>query len=313
MSDSLVRSARSQFWKILFGLLWLPWLIPYSCCAGDLSVLLVLSDNATPYQTFATTFKQNLPANIRVSIQDHFESFSGNEQQIDLVVAVGANAGNWVAAHTSKPVLAAMLPSDKFVDLISKRHSASGLSAIFIDQPLERQASLIRAALPGRTRIGVLHSPQTSFDTVKLRKLLAVRDTTLIAQESSGALFDDLENLLSRSNVLLAVPDTAIYNANNFRNIMRSSYLHKIPLIGLSQSYVDAGAVCAVFSTVEQLAEQTRAAVNQFAQTRLLHEPKYPENFTIAVNRPMAQTLGIALLSPEAIREKMDKGQVEGR
>lgn len=295
--------------KIFFGLLWFSSLISFPCHASDLNVLLVLSDRATPYQAFATTFKQKLPANVRVNIQEHFKSFPDNGHQADLIVAVGVNAGNWVVAHTTGPVLVTMLPSSNYPDLLAKRSPARKLSAIFIDQPLERQVSLVRAALPEHTRIGVLHSAKANIDTEKLRRLLQERGATLVTQltGSSGTLFGDLESILSRSDVLFAVPDKAIYNADTFRNIMQSSYLKKTPLIGYSQSYVNAGAACAVFSTVEQMAAQTASTVISFAQTGKLPEPQYPTDFAVAVNQPMAKTLGITLSPPEIIRAQMGK------
>ena len=42
------------------------------------------------------------------------------------------------------------------------------------------------------------------------------------------------------------------------RNILLTSYRRGVPLVGLSQAYVNAGALAAIFSTTEQLAEQTR-------------------------------------------------------
>ena len=56
---------------------------------------------------------------------------------------------------------------------------------------------------------------------------------------------------VENSEVLLGVPDGVIYNSNNIRNILPSSYRRGIPLIGFSQGYVRAGAffVCAVFHT----------------------------------------------------------------
>jgi len=71
---------------------------------------------------------------------------------------------------------------------------------------------------------------------------------------SKDTLFSDLDELLIDSDVLLAVPDSEIYNSNSIRNILLSSYRRGIPLVGFSQAYVKAGALCAIFSTPEQLA-----------------------------------------------------------
>lgn len=311
MFISFSQAAQSRCRQALYGLMWLLFLTPFSSYAGDLSVLLVLSGSEAPYQSFARTFRQDLPANIHVSVLEHAEVFSKDDQNNDLIVTIGANAGDWVVTRTSKPVLATMIPSQMYAELLAKRPRLRQLSAIFIDQPWKRQVSFLRAALPERKKFGVLYSREMHFDKAELRRLLAKHGAALIdkSSDSDNTLFDDLESILPGSDVLLALPDDAIYNSNNIRNILLDSYRHKVPLVGLSQSYVNAGAVCAIFSTVEQLAEQARAAVISFANTRQFPEPQYPTTFTIAVNQQVARSLEIALPSPEAIRRQMDNAK----
>lgn len=290
-------------------MLWLLLPLHFSGYATDLRVLLVLSGNEAHYRTFAETFRQNLPADIHVSTQEYAESFSGSGGQFDLIVTVGEQAAVLVAPHADRPVLATMLTSFRYAELANNRRPGGELSAIFVDQPWDRQASLLRAALPSRNRVGILLSPGTNWKTEELRRLLLDRGATLVTRvaDSSGALSGDLERVLSRSDLLLAIPDNTIYNSSNIRDIILSSYRHGIPLVGLSQSYVNAGALCAVFSTLEQLAAQTSAAVIAYAKSRQLPGPQYPDSYSIAVNRQVARSLGIELPSLEAIRNQMDK------
>lgn len=272
-------------------------------------MLLVLSGNEAPYRTFANTFRQNLPADIHVSTQEYADPFSDSGRQVDLIVTVGEQAAVWVTPHTGRPVLATMLTSFRYAELVNNRQPGGEFSAIFVDQPWDRQVSLLRAALPYRNRIGILLSPGTNWKTEELRRLLLDRGATLATQvaDSSGTLSGDLERILSRSDLLLAIPDNTIYNSSNIRDIILSSYRHGIPLVGLSQSYVNAGALCAVFSTLEQLAAQTSAAVIAYAKSRQLRGPQYPDSYSIAVNRQVARSLEIELPSLEAIRNQMDK------
>lgn len=283
------------------------------CLAGDLQVLLALSDSSDPYQAFAKAFRQKLPANASVTVQEHAQDFSGADRQFDLIVTVGVKAGQWVTARASKPVLVAMLPSDRYAELLAKRPQAGQHSAVFVDQPWARQVRLMRDVLPERKRIGLLHSPDQHSDFRVLRNLLAEQGATLNSHHAapSGKLFDDLEGALADSDVLLAIPDSAIYNGANIRNILLSAYRHKVPLIGLSQAYVNAGALYAVFSTPEQLGEQAAAMTRLFAQTRQLPAAQFPESFRIAVNNEVARMLGIAIEPAETLELRL--GQEEGR
>jgi ABC-type uncharacterized transport system substrate-binding protein len=283
------------------------WFVPAGYAAEDLRVLLVLSDNNAPYQTFVNTFRQNLPVHIHTTILPVAEDFDA--QQADLIVTVGVKAADRVAARSTLPMLAAMIPSNTYVDLLAKRRSARLTSAIYLDQPWARQAALLHAAMPERHRIGVLYSPGTRLDMSALRAALVEQGDTLLAKplHNAGSLFSDMEEVLVASEVLLAVPDSAIYNSNNIRNILLSSYRRGIPLIGLSQAYVKAGALCAIFSTPEHLAEQARSVTVTFAQTRTLSAAQFPKHYTIAVNQEVARTLGLTIPSAEALRIQIEK------
>jgi ABC-type uncharacterized transport system substrate-binding protein len=149
------------------------------------------------------------------------------------------------------------------------------------------------------------------LDLNELRKQLEMRGATLIAKQTSfpANLFDDLEDILSRSEVLLAVPDSEIYNSNSIRNILLTSYGRSIPLVGFSQAYVNAGALCAIFSTAEQLAEQASDIAISFERLRRLPDPQFPEQFSIAVNREVARTLGSTIKPDELLRLQVSKAE----
>jgi len=161
----------------------------------------------------------------------------------------------------------------------------------------------------------LLYSTDSRIDIAPLIKNVSRRKNSLITQSanSTDELFSSLENVLNGSDVLLAVPDRTIYSSSNIRNILLTSFHHNVPLVGLSQAYVNAGALCAIFSTPEQLAEQTGAAVIAFAQSRHLPEPQYPDDFTVAVNPQVARSMGIELPPAETIRERMDRTKEENR
>jgi putative tryptophan/tyrosine transport system substrate-binding protein len=279
--------------------------------ANNLRVLVVLSESITPYQNFAKTFRQNLNANIQISELERAESFTEHEQPADLIVTVGVKAAEWVATRTATPILAAMIPSYKYAELLAKQPRAKQISAIYIDQSWARQIDLLLAALPNQKMIGVLYSADTRLDLRALREELASRGYTLIAKQlhSQDTLFADLEDLLDHSDVLLAIPDSTIYSKNNIRNILLTSYQYGKPLVGLSQAYVDAGALCAIFSTPEQLAAQASAATSAFAQSRLLPAPQSPALFTILVNQEVARTLKVSTKSAESLYLQVEKAQ----
>lgn len=283
--------------------------IAASHAAEMMNVQLVLSNGNAPYQNFAQTFRQNLPERIKITILQRAEDFSEKTPIADLLVTVGTKAANWVATRTTSPMLAAMIPSNTYVDLLKQRPHASQTSAIYLDQPWNRQLDLLQAALPARSKIGVLHSADSHLNIPVLRAELSHHGLTLFAGtlQNEASLFADLEEVLTNSEVLLAVPDSAIFSNSNIRNILLSSYRHGIPLIGLSQSYVRAGALCAIYSTPEHLAAQASTSTLSFMRTRHLPAAQYPVLYSIAVNLAVARTMGINIQSAELLQLQVEK------
>jgi putative ABC transport system substrate-binding protein len=284
--------------------------------ADTLNVRLILSDSSPPYQQFATAFNKSLSASkLNVFI---IESQVIDDTPTDLIIAVGMKATKLAFAQTGTPTLAVMIPRtgyENLLDQVLPPKSGRPVSAIYLDQPWNRQLDFLHAALPEQRRIGLLYSADTRIDVARLRQHIAKLGGSLVAKQIAPAesLFSSLESVLDNSDVLLAVPDSSIYSSNNIRNILLTSYRYRIPLIGLSQSYVNAGALCAIFSTPEQLAEQASSTTVLFAQSGQLPGSQYSAAFSIAVNQQVARSLGIVLPPPETIRYLMDKASKEGQ
>lgn len=284
--------------------------IPVS--AAPLRVALVLSENNAPYQKFSSTLHAALAAN--KGDVEIVEVQPGQGANVGMVVAVGMKATEAALSGFDVPVLGVMIHQAGYESLLEglpARKAGKETSALYLNQPWERQLDFLQAVLPTRLRIGLLHSADTHLELASLRRSFTERGLTLTAQpvRSPELLFNALDELLNGTDVLLSIPDNAIYNASNVRNILLTSYRHKVPLIGISQAYVNAGALCAIFSTPEQLAEQTGATLVSFARTGRLPEPQYPASYSIALNHQVARSLGIYLPSPEEIRERMNKAR----
>lgn len=273
--------------------------------AETLQVQLILSDNSPLYQSFLVNFRQNLTPQIRLEVVERAEAFE--IRPADLIVTVGVKAASWVAGKTRFPMLAAMVPS-RF-SLPESALRTQPFSALYLDQPWHRQVHFLRAALPERRRVGVLISAESRADMAGLRSDLSQHGGTLDDRtlRSNTGLFTELDDLLTDNDVLLAVPDGGIYNSNTIRNILLASYHRGIPLVGFSAAYVKAGALCAIFSTPEELAVQAGEMTQVFARTGRLPDAQYPTRYAVALNAEVARTLGITLPSAEALRTQIDK------
>jgi ABC-type uncharacterized transport system substrate-binding protein len=284
-------------------------LLPTCSQAETFVVRLVLSDSTAPYQQFSTALNKALSATSTANkaTLPILELHTGGDKKTNLAIAVGIKATEIALADFDVPVLSVMVPKAGYEALLEKhllRKKSKTISAIYLDQPWNRQMSFIQAALPKHGIIGILYSPNTHIVLPRLPQGMSLNAKSV---RSGETLFAALENILESSDVLLVTPDSEIYSSSNLRNILLTSYRKKVPLIGISQAYVNAGALCAIFSTPEQIAWQAAEAIISFAQNRQLPEPQYPASFSIGINQQVANSLEIEIAPPEIIRQSMEK------
>jgi putative ABC transport system substrate-binding protein len=302
MSFSKLQKAAVVIW-------WLLVLAPNTCWSESQRLLVVLSDRLPAYQSFANTLKQSLPESVQAIVLENPGEIA-DQPLADLIVSVGMKASLFAVGQTKMPVLVVMVPRASYEALLektSRKDRAPSISAIYLDQPWERQLNFIQDILPKHVRIGMLYSDNTQIDMTLLQKQVSKRDIKLVAKRvlSEDGLFSALDELLASSDILLAVPDNMIYNSKNIRNILLSCYRSGIPFVGLSQAYVNAGAIGAVSTFQLQLADQIAESIRLFAHTGKLPKPSYSSEFTISLNPEVARSMGIKLPAADTVKSHM--------
>lgn len=240
---------------------------------------------------------------------------SGNLPAADLYVAAGTEATAELASLAPErgPILSVLVPRLSFEGLDAERAGGNprprSRSAIFLDQPFERQLDLIRLVLPASRRVGVALGPATSGYAAELARAGAARGLRLQPQllAPGDNLVRELDRLLAESDALLGVVDPLVFNRANAHKILLTAYRHRVPLIGVSPAYVRAGALAAVYSTPEQIGRELGELIAQWNGTRPveLPAPRYPRYFSVTVNRQVAASLGLALAADEQLARQL--------
>jgi len=268
-----------------------------------LQITLAISEEGSAYHAFSESLMGRLQAVGHTVKIKRAEDAQGGA---DLYIAVGMRSAALLAARDI-PTLNVFVPKSGYESLPPGGGTRSvPRSAIYLDQPMERQVALLSSALPGTRDIGVLYT-QPSSELSALRRLLAERNIRLHERsvDPAHSLNDALESVLDRSEVLFVLPDTEIYNAGTIRNILLTSYRKQIPLIGISPAYVKAGALCAVHSTPEQVAAQAYAMIERYAATRKLPAAQYPADFEVSLNIQVARSLDLRLKDADRLRDEI--------
>lgn len=274
------------------------------------SIVVVQSEGGGPYQEFSTALRGVL------SNSSNTITIIGADQPLqsaDLVIAVGMKAATRVAASDARSVLNVLVPKAGYQKLLGDfplRADARNYSAIYLDQPAARQAALLHAIFPDKRHIGVLYSTAPP-ELPQLRREINARGLSLHEQKvgPEQALHEALSSLLQVTDVLLALPDTTIYNSSTVRNILLTTYRSKVPLVGFSPGYVKAGALCALYSTPAQIAAQTAALIQRFNQSHTLPAAQYPQEFEVLLNEQVARSLGVHTQQAEALHDVIRSGE----
>ena len=273
-----------------------------------LVVAVVQGESSEPYLEFTRALHDNiLKRNVDLVVVD---DPAKPVPDADLVISVGMKAATAVAASNATVVLNVLIPKAGYEKLLRDfpaRANVKTFSAIFMDQPQARQIRLIAAILPDKRRIGVLFDSFPKDELTQLRQQISRYGLTLHERVISPALplHEALQEVRQDSDVLLARPDSSVYNSATLRNILLATYRSGIPLIGLSPAYVKAGALCAVFSTPTQIAAQAAMAIQQFWEISALPVAQYPQLFEVTVNEQVGRSLGLSIKSPAELQNEM--------
>lgn len=278
---------------------------------------LVLSDDAPAYLEAEKQLRAHLKASstaqttLNVTTAQWLESHKQDFPSTDLWIAVGLRASETVTALPSNsPTFLTLIPKAA-LDRIAHDRRSDGrqVSGLYLDQPIERQLNLIRLAFPNRKRVGAVLGPESAMQLPSL--LSAAREFGLqlnvekIIAETD--LLSALQRVLLSADVLLALPDAAVFNRNTVQGILLTTYRFHDPLAAYAEAYVNAGATVALYSTPAQVADHTAEAVVALlkARTLVLPPPQYPKYFSIKTNPQVARSLGVQLPDEDTLLEML--------
>ncbi|MCM2306460.1 MAG: hypothetical protein NDI91_03190 [Sulfuritalea sp.] len=288
-----------------------------SWAAATIPVWVALSDTGRAHndaaQALRAEVEQALPGRIEWRVA-HWSQFAGAAVEPQWIVAVGTAAQrgmqNLFARDTTPPpLLSILVPRLAFERMADPaRLRAGSLSAVYLDQPPWRQLELIRLALPNVRKVGMLVGAESKGHLPALEKAAKERgfELAVTAVEADG-LFEALQSVLPNADVLLALPDPAVFNSQTAANILTAAYRRQVPLLGFSPAYVKAGALLALYSTPTQVGVRGGESLRQALTGKALPAPQWPREFTVAVNQDVARSLGFALdeaLIGQQLRQK---------
>jgi putative ABC transport system substrate-binding protein len=273
-------------------------------------VWVALSSKDPAYLEAANALRAALPDDqVRVG---EWSEFNFKASPPHLLVTVGSAALRQLHHAAEKTRIVALLVPRSTLDEL-RDASAGRITGVYYEQPIARQASLLRAAFPEKSRVAIVLGPTSARYrgelSQALRRVGMEGVFELIADKAE--LSDAVQNLLSNSDVFLALPDAEAINNQTAKFVLLATYRRGIPLVGYSASFVKAGAAVALVSSPTQIGKEAAQMVNETLHGKRLPMPRAPAEFEVLVNASVARSLSLGL--DAALMEKRVRGEGSSR
>lgn len=231
------------------------------------SLVLVISSHDSPmYRQTAASFEASLKAKIggleflSVTLegddptrQPQLDELEG--RGIDLVFALGPEATQLAAERfPAVAVVSSMVLS------LAELQALENVTGVALEFPPATQLRWMRRLLPRAKRIAVLFDPALNQGWVDSAQLAAEKEGLVLVPipvKHPRELPSGLQELDRGADVLWAIPDKTVYSGSTLKQILLSSFRSRIPLVGLSDAWVKAGAFYALDRNYSNLGRQS--------------------------------------------------------
>jgi hypothetical protein len=185
-----------------------------------------------------------------------------------------------ISAFTSAQVWRAIVAS-------ARPARAAAMTAVYAEPAPEDQLRLVELLYGRPVRIAAILGRDTAFLAP------ALRGAADLYEFAAGDDIYTVLNRMAQSEVLLALPDSAVYRTENIRNVLLSTYRRKQAVVGFSADMVKAGALATTYSDIEDINLQVAEVAAHFVASGELPAPRFPRYFRTIVNDGVARSLDV--------------------
>lgn len=319
------RTARQGRLRLLSSFLWclaVALLLAGQRVYAAADIEIIVSAHTPYYDELADNLKASVSAqdptvSLQVTSDRNLVASAINKDS--LLVAIGTSATEFALQEfPHNPLLSLFVTESAWRNMTGGHENDVGKrAAIFINQPLDRAIVLATLLKPEMKTLSTVFGPVSRQQAPLLHKLAAESGLKLIAEEidEQANPLAKLTPLINNSDLFLAIPDQGIFNRAIARWALYLSYKRKIPVIGFSRSYTQAGALASLLSSPQDISRQAGEWLNHYINRERegLWQAFEPQYFTLEINPSVARALDIQITSEEAIYQqlvqRLDKDQ----
>jgi ABC-type uncharacterized transport system substrate-binding protein len=274
--------------------------------------LFVLSKDSASYTHVVDLVVEDWAINNQYAIvlKEEQEKLEIMLDKTDIVISLGTSAAETVFKNKSKKPHIVTLITESSFDNLAKQYFgtealtlAAGISPILLDQPFERKIALAKKLLPKASRVGVMLGSATKGKITTYNNSIIdrkMKPQTLVIDAGKNPI-RQLDPIIKQSDVFIPVADSHLINVTTAKWILQLSYRYRVPVIGYSSNFVDAGALASVYSSAEGVAKQTLELLGTIFHKDYTHAVHLPKFCTVKFNTNVAWYLNLTIPDELAI------------
>lgn len=272
------------------------WLVSTGYVQAQTIHFLLSSDAPVVAQALSDIQSQLIATENPVDNQvSHIDQFSVTEvDPNDLLVAIGNKAAKKLASF-KLPNQTIISFTDKPTNVyLSSEFRRDNLRIVSLNQPTQRLIEFTDPIVGTgyKKNLLIAVSEQNTALITELEniaplnygqlKVVIVPKATLAAKVLEPHLFD--------AAALIAIQDPVIWTGKNAKWLLQQAFNYQVPVIGYSQSFLKAGALASVYSSLDDVASTTADAINDWLMAKPLSGfvIAYPDA-TVTINPSIAR------------------------
>lgn len=289
----------------------------------NIKIVVLTSHNYDEYQQAFEGFKKALTeTNIKftISMMKDLGNTNVNGELVaeiqkskpDLILTLGSTATYTISSYIQDiPIVFSMVLYPNMNNSNNSKGNNSGnITGVSLSIPVDKQFSVLKQIIPNLKTIGVIYSADENLPLIKEAQQVAkVLNLNLIAADVTDErdVPQALNNLIRIVDALWMIVDKSINSTFSRTNLILEGFRNNIPVMGLSENYVRAGAAIAVSADYMTVGMQTGKLAIQILNGESPAEIpiEYPQKLNIYINEKIID--GIGLKIPTTILKKVIK------
>lgn len=263
------------------------------------AVSLLLSGKESYYQEVAAAFEQSLGRQVgKFSVHKYFLDQVSQVPTDNAIVAVGSEASGFAVRHfPAADVISLLMPAEGWAELLVDAPGSGRRAAVVIDQPLSRSLTLGKLLMPEAKSASTVFGPISVASKPQLIDAAKREGIALFHAElnSGDNPIGVLAPLVKKADFFMVIADRAVFNRSVAKWLLYLSFRQKVPVIGFSKSYTEAGALASVFSSPENIGRHGGELTSSLLSSGDVESWRihYPVYYTIEINQEVARALDI--------------------